>query len=296
VTTQPGAVPLRPLAMGEILDGAMSLLHRFPAATLGLGAAVMTVQLALTVPVQFLTQGFTFSLISRDTTGGAGLDPVLALLGVALSTTLLAVIASACTGVVSGLTAAVVGDAALGHPVAPRSVWTQVRTRMWPLIGLALLVAVAGGIGQLLLLAGWVFLTGVLAVAIPAVVLERAGVIRAIRRSWDLTIGDFFRVLGIRLLALFVGWVLQTLVGLPFLLASLVVTFDGSGGQVPGDGQLLAGVVLAGLGTFAGSVVSAPFLGCVDALLYTDRRMRAEGLDIEIGQRVRRAAAERGAA
>ena len=52
-STRPhGPVPIRPLAMGEILDGAVLLLRLYPGATLGVGAAVMAVQLLLTTPIQ----------------------------------------------------------------------------------------------------------------------------------------------------------------------------------------------------------------------------------------------------
>jgi hypothetical protein len=47
-------------------------------------------------------------------------------------------------------------------------------------------------------------------------------------------------------------------------------------------------VFLSSLGAMAGGVFAVPFLGCVDGLLYTDRRMRAEGFDIDLGQRQRR--------
>ena len=39
----PGGVPLRPLALGDILNGAVTLARRNPAATFGLAAIVMTI-------------------------------------------------------------------------------------------------------------------------------------------------------------------------------------------------------------------------------------------------------------
>lgn len=281
-----GAVPMRPLALGEILDGAMGLLRRYPAATLGMGAVVMAIQFVLTVPIQYLTQDYTFSLFAPNAVVGS-LDPLLWLLGLAVSTSLIGLVAAACAGLVSGLTASVVGDTVLGRPVSVRTVWLQVRSRLWPLIGLALLIGLASSIGSLFLV-GWLFIAGVMAVAIPVLVLERAGPITAIKRSWNLTIRDFFRVLGIRLLALFVGYILQFLLALPFTLLAQVALYAGTNG-LPTDGRVFLSVLIAALGTFAGGVFSMPFLGCVDALLYTDRRMRAEGLDIELGQRMRRA-------
>jgi len=80
---------------------------------------------------------------------------------------------------------------------------------------------------------------------------------------------------------------------LPFLIASQAVV---ASSPQPSSGQILLSVLISGAGTMLGSIVVAPFLGCLYALIYIDRRMRAEGLDIELGQRARRALAVREAA
>jgi hypothetical protein len=277
---RPGTVPMRPLAIGEILDGAMALLRQYPAATLGLGALVMAVQVLFTVPLQWLSQGFTFSMV--DPTNGS-LDPLLSLLGISLTWIIASVITTVCLAVVSGFMASVVGDSALGHAVSAGSVWRQVRPRMWGLIGLSLIIGLAEGIGLMAMGVGWLFVTGVFAVAIPALVLERVGVVRAIGRSWDLTIRSFFRVLGIRLLAILVSRVLLLVIASPFLIFGNVILTSGGLDQSPL--RTLLGVSVIALGTMGGNVLAAPFLGCVDGLLYLDRRMRSEGLDIQLRHR-----------
>ena len=40
---KPGVIPLRPLGLGEILDGSFATIRRNPKATLGIAAIVMTV-------------------------------------------------------------------------------------------------------------------------------------------------------------------------------------------------------------------------------------------------------------
>jgi hypothetical protein len=289
-----GPVPTRPLALGEILDGAVSLLRLYPGPLLGLAAIVMTIQLVLTVPVQYLSQDFTFSILDPvPTAGGSDLDPLLALVGVALSTAIVAVIAGACAGVVSGITASVVGRATAGQPVTISTVWADVRPRLWALIGLSLLIGLATGIGALFVLIGSWIVGAAFAVAVPAMMLERLGPFRAMKRGWELTFtsfGAFARLLGIRVLATFViAGIWQGLIGFPFLIIGQVITTIDAP-QSPSSGQLLFSVFVTGLGTMLAGVVVTPFIGCIDALLYVDRRMRAEGYDIELGQRLRRAA------
>jgi len=286
------------MALGEILDGAVSLLRLYPGPALGLAAILMAIQLALTVPVQYLSQDFTFSLFAPVPSGGSASDPLLALVGIVFSTTVVAVIAAACAGVVSGFTASVVGAAAMNRPATVSGVWAEVRPRLWALIGLSLVIGVASGIGSLFLGIGSFFVGAAFAVAIPAMVLERIGPFRAIKRGWDLTFtgfSAFMRVVGVRALAVLVAFIWQFLVAGPFMIAAQVVLAINAP-QSPSGGQIFLSVFLTGLGTMAGGIVATPFLGCVDGLLYIDRRMRAEGFDIELGQRLRRTSAAQGVA
>ena len=63
-----------------------------------------------------------------------------------------------------------------------------------------------------------VYLWTVLSFAPPLIVLERLGVFEAIARSVRLVKGDFWRVLGIRLLATIVASVVAGAVSIPFSL------------------------------------------------------------------------------
>ena len=65
---QPGVVPLRPLALGELLDGAIKIIRRYPRPTLGLSAAIAAVVTVLNVGLVLLLQPVTGS--SRPPTGG----------------------------------------------------------------------------------------------------------------------------------------------------------------------------------------------------------------------------------
>lgn len=271
------------MAVGEILDTAMGLLRRYPGATMGFSALVTAVQMVFFIPAQWLTREFVAGLLDPTASGPSDGDLFLGLFGLAAASFLTSLVAGVCAGVVGGGAAVVVGEATFGRSVTLGEVWARLRPRFWSLLALSLLIALATAAALATIFPAWFFLVGVLAVAAPAFVLERVGVIEAIRRSWRLTISDFLRVLGIRLLAITVATVLQLLVTLPLLVVAeiLVGTLAGPGG--PGSGLLLGAAVVASVGTYVTGVVITPFLGCVDALLYTDRRMRAEGFDIEIG-------------
>src|SRR3954471_10235184 len=57
---RPGIVPLRPLGVGELLDGAFAAIRRYPRPTLGLAACVMLV----VTTIQVLMEWYLLSGIS----------------------------------------------------------------------------------------------------------------------------------------------------------------------------------------------------------------------------------------
>jgi hypothetical protein len=109
-------------------------------------------------------------------------------------------------------------------------------------------------------------------------VLEGHGVIAGVRRSFALTKGAaFWRVLGISLLAGLIAWAVGWLLKLPFQVLGLIVI--AIAGQDTESGQVSATVVSHLSALFAGTITT-PFLAAVTGLLYIDRRMRLEALDV----------------
>ncbi|MQA84984.1 MAG: hypothetical protein GEV03_10260 [Streptosporangiales bacterium] len=302
----PGVVPLRPLGLGEILDGAVTYIRQNPRATLGLSAIVIAISSALQLLPQFLMIDELADLLLADTT--AGLEELMgALSGTLVATAIGGVIGALAGSVLTGMLAAVVGRAVLGRSASIGEAWRDVRPRLMRLLGLTLLVfliflgvtgvaalPIAGLIVAgtapwlvvpvvLLLALAWavvgVWLYVRLALAAPALILERAGVIGALRRSWTLIRGSFWRVLGILLLTVLIGTTVGLLLQTPFAIA----------GQVPiivnpdpaGPGLKISLVIGALGGILAGTVVS-PFSAGVTTLLYVDQRMRREGLDMTL--------------
>jgi hypothetical protein len=124
----------------------------------------------------------------------------------------------------------------------------------------------------------WLYIS--LALAPAAVVLERQTVRGALRRSRALVRASWWRVFGILLLAAILASVVGGIISLPFGLAGGGLTNLGDNNSELTLGQL----VLSGLGGLLSGTIVRPFSAGVAALLYIDRRMRAEALDLALAR------------
>jgi len=118
-------------------------------------------------------------------------------------------------------------------------------------------------------------LTCKLSLAPAALILENIGVFEGISRSWALTRGYFWRVIGVRLLS-------TIIISVVSWAASSALNFVTQGLALMAPNAMLA--ILAG-SVLVSSLIQAvtmPFDSAVVALIYTDLRMRSEGLDVEL--------------
>ena len=136
----------------------------------------------------------------------------------------------------------------------------------------------------LALAAGALSLTTKLAFVPSAIVLERLGLGRAIARSWQLTRGSFWRILGtIVLVAVMLG-VASQLVTTPIALIAGIV---GGLAFPTGSDEAVIGILI---GTYAITLIVSLIVSAITlvvqsattALLYLDQRIRREGLDLEL--------------
>jgi hypothetical protein len=109
----------------------------------------------------------------------------------------------------------------------------------------------------------------------------RVGVWGALRRSWQLVKGKFWRVFGILLF----GGLVVNIIGyaLQFGVTTLVITLGGWAGANESTGAVAVAVVVgvaAGLVTVMTLIASLAFMSAVQALIYLDLRVRREGLDL----------------
>ncbi|WP_150118325.1 glycerophosphoryl diester phosphodiesterase membrane domain-containing protein, partial [Cellulomonas sp. B6] len=302
---QPGIIPLRPLGLGEVLDGAVRAVRANPSVMFGLSALVVTVAVALQTLVQLYLSsmlnawmGDAFAQEGVSTAESAMMSELLSSsTGQALSGPLLIPV----TSVLTGLLIVSVSRSVIGQRVALREV---VRTRrVWLVVGFALLQLAAttlvvalwlagvvglaaagtpGGAVALALLGGvgmvvaTVWLTARLLLVPPALMLEGRRFWPTVARAWRLTRGSFWRLLGIYLLANVLVSVLMYLFVLPASFVAGLVTVA--------TGSQAATVIITALGQVVGLTLSTTFMAAVVALLYVDVRIRREGLDLELAR------------
>ncbi|MEU8225758.1 hypothetical protein [Kribbella sp. NPDC048915] len=136
--------------------------------------------------------------------------------------------------------------------------------------------------GVRLVLAGTVvLLEGRHAPDIGLYIPARVGVWGALRRSWQLVRGKFWRVFGILLF----GGVVVNIIGYALQLgvSLLVFTLEGWAGTSESAGALAVVIVFglaAALMTVLTLIASLAFMSAVQALIYLDLRVRREGLDL----------------
>jgi Membrane domain of glycerophosphoryl diester phosphodiesterase len=297
---KPGVIPLRPLGLGEILDGSFATIRRNPRTTLGIAAIIVTIS-------AIISSSLTLSLVSLPNPGqnltsrqlehllGQFVADALPVLGVTVLLTLFV------QAVLAGLLAPVIAREASGQQISAGDAWRAAAPRL-PAVLAATLLALVAGLGPLLvlgLIAAIAFLAGAPTVAYvviavpglivagllsiwfsamfslvtPVVVLERVPPRAALARSWRLVWRSFWRVFGILLLASIIVSVAAAILQLPFSFLSTL--FGGTGG-------FSAGTVISVIGAIAAGTVTRPISAAVTVLLYVDMRMRKEGLDLAL--------------
>jgi hypothetical protein len=292
---EPGIVPPRPLQFGDIIGGAFRAVRFAPMTMFGLTLVVLMVAQVLGLGVGYvLGRQFGESLVPFDEDFGTS---------VLFSwSTVAALLANSLTSVVvgMGLFHTVVAGAA-ARRVPPREALRHMVSRMWPALAYTALAGAAGvaAVAPILLILSPLFgsdtepavlallllvaAVGVLAAVFgtrvllaPCVIaVEGLGPLRAIRRSWTLTKGLFWRLLG------------------TYLLSSVIISLAGStvSGVFSFGGALLgladANLAMVGLTTasqLSSTVLTLPLLSAVQALLYVDARIRHEGYDLELSE------------
>lgn len=306
---KPGIVPLRPLMFGEILDGAFRTVRRNPAAMLGAGVIAQ----ALTSVTSALAQtGALFGGSGAPWPGNLGSSQATAFaFGTAAGVgALLALLTVLISVVMQGAMAVPVARALLNRRTGFRQMWTLSRSRTGALLGLAGLlilgaaaVVVLAVVATMALVAAmdraavlalvllffglmivllWLGIRFLLAPA--AIVVEEIGTFAGLRRSWQLTARNWWRILGVTLVVGLLVGVITQIVLIPVSLLGNAVGFTvfAQGGE--GESQVVR-ILVAVVGTAVTALVAAvgyAFQTSTVALVYLDLRMRKDGLDLSL--------------
>jgi hypothetical protein len=296
---KPGVIPLRPLSLSDIFNGAIAYVRMNPKATLGLTTAVVVVAQLIALVMQIGPLGATGGLTSVSD----GDVSNATLIGSSLSSLASVATTGLATIVLSGLLTVVVGRAVFGAHITIGEAWQRARGRLLALIGfvvleffgavilivvvvgvlVATISAVNGGaafvIGAPLVVAlvvALVYLGVKLSFAPTLIVLERLDIVSAVRRSFALVKNDFWRVFGIIVLGQLVSGMIAGAVSVPFTFGGQLLLVMDSGSM---SGAII-GLILMAIGGAIGQIITSPFNAGVVVLLYTDRRMRAEAFDL----------------
>jgi len=309
--TKPGVVPLRPLSLGEIYDGAFTAIRHNPKVMLGAATLVLLVATVLGVLVaQLLVPALASSFGTLSET-----DPELAELGLdnlfaqsiasSLGISLTMLLAQP---VVEGLLTVSVSQSVIGRKLSLGEVWGRLQGRVGRLIGWALLRALASAVltfvwfflvvllvafvaeraGGVAVVPALVLGLGFVAVLVwlgvrvglvaPALALEGQRLGTTIARAWRLTRGSFWRLFGIYLLAMIIVGVATYIITIPISLVAGAI--GGTSGSTAAFGT--ATVVGSILTSVISAAITTIFMASVVALLYIDVRMRREGLDVQL--------------
>jgi hypothetical protein len=309
-------IPLRPLGVGEILDGAVTTIRRNPGPMLGLSAIVAVLSQLLGLGVAYLLLRGAPAIESLEPTARPGevFEAVAGLLG---ATAIVVVVTWVATVVLTGILTVVVSRAVLGEKMTAGEAWQAARRRLprlllltlvysliWSapfLIWTAVVIALGAGGANGGAAAAIAVLLGLAAVPManylyiryalsgPSLMLESTSpasgepsrpvsVTGALRRSAELVKGSWWRTEGILALVLLIVVIISWVLSVPFSLPFYLV------GDQPSEGEFLLPLVISALGAIVASTITAPFTAAATVLLYVDRRIRREGLDIELAR------------
>ncbi|WP_329067663.1 DUF7544 domain-containing protein [Streptomyces sp. NBC_01429] len=306
---KPGVIPLRPLSVGEILDGAVSTMRTH-------WRTVLSVSLVVAVISQIgeiLVQRY---LIPQP----AAIDPnataseVLRQTAESTQSSLLAqapslIITIIGTIFVTAVLTVVISRSVLGRPVTLSEAWNEARPRLLQLLGLTLLVPLisvvlitvgilpgllvgsAGGavlalLGAMAAVVAIIWLMVRLSLASPALMLERQGVLTALRRSAKLVSGSWWRIFGIQSLTVLLVMFISLVIALPFSVIAMAVDGSVLDGLLSGDAPDFGWpfLIITGIGAVIATTITYPISAGVSVLLYVDQRIRREALDLELAR------------
>jgi hypothetical protein len=252
---------LRPMGVGELLDAAIRL---YRAEWKNLMAIVAIVLL----PLEFLR-----AFLLREI-GGPFAPPDPTLLPSEVES---ALITSSILGVIEFLviqpflTAAVAracSDVYLGHRLVVGPTFRYAATKIHSILWISILYGLAAALGFLALIVPGVIVLVRFAFGSTVLVVEGKKGSGALGRSWRLSQGHFWKVLGTFVLALLMAFIIQAILALPT-------------GLIAGELGPSAWP-LAAIGNALAMIATTPFTTLIAVLLYFDLRIRKEAFDLEV--------------
>jgi hypothetical protein len=262
VSTSSFTPQLRPLSIGEMLDAGFKLFrHRF--------GTLMVCVLVPVVPLSILSTIIVGSVddaafdVNAPASDSSSVD-VANLIDNLLSGAAAAIAIAACFKVIS--------SAYLGERADAGTSLRYGLSRLLPLVVAYFAMSICVGIGLVLLLVPGIFLAVKWSMTFPAIVAERAGPFAALRRSWELTRGHWWRTFGTLLVVVLISFVLSI---------AILVGFGAAVATSDSISELAFAVLLTAV-TIIVLAILYPLTAAVVTVLYYDLRVRNEGFDLQL--------------
>ncbi|WP_424213496.1 hypothetical protein ACN20G_16215 [Streptomyces sp. BI20] len=298
---KPGVIPLRPLGLGEILDGAITTMRKHWRSILPITVVVATVISAVMLVISRLNPAPTLDPETGLGPGEFGDSLGTSLLGGSVNY----LVQFAGTAVVAAVITMVYSKAILGRKSTLGGAWRDARPRFLALLGLTgllflgaiLVISVLmlpglllenvplAVVGLLLSLGLCVWLGVLFSLAPSALMLEHATIRGALGRSRKLVTGSWWRILGINLLGSVIAGLIAVVVAIPVTIIGITLSFDGLDSLANGSAMTSWPMLIAvAIGNLVSLTISLPFTGGINVLLYVDQRIRREALDLELAR------------
>jgi hypothetical protein len=281
-------VDLRPMSLGELLDRTFTLYKRNFWLFAGIVSLPYLLLLVVNVGVAQMGKGGS----AVDPKGGMPSTSLLA--GAFAGGFIVVVFWLLLTGAAHAATVFAVSDLYLGRSASVRNSYSRVGIKVFRFLWMFLLfllviaaciiaISVVGGVlrSPVLVILGMI-LTFILifvilcraAVAVPSAMLEDAGTIRAISRSFELTKGHGFQIFLIFLLVIVLSYVGILIFQAPFI---YLQTNALKSHQTLSFGM----VILENLSAFVSQVLVGPIGTIAFSLMYYNLRVRKEAFDVQ---------------
>ncbi|WP_329384857.1 hypothetical protein OG625_24140 [Streptomyces sp. NBC_01351] len=300
---KPGVIPLRPLGLGEILDGAVATMRAHWRSVLPITLVVAIVVQVLSMLVQkYLLEELILAADPDNITPEQLINTFGSALSVSAATQFLQILGGI---VVTAMLTMIFSRAVLGQHSSVSAAWSDARPQLLRLIGLTLLMGAGALLGGLILILPGLIAQNVglvvlgffayaplllwlwmkFSLASPALMLERSTVFKAFARSSKLVKGSWWRIFGITLLTGIITAIFAAIIVFPLQMIGFSVFGDGLSSMQDPTAQTAWGpLILTAIGLIIAQAVVMPIQSGVTVLLYVDQRIRREGLDLELAR------------
>lgn len=247
------------MGVGEVLDAAITLYRTRWKALLAIAAALLV---PLTFVQLFLTRGFGSPFSTAPVTQQAAEDAVVPLVVVAVLQVLVV------QPLLTAAVARVAADAYLGHHVEVGPTLRFALRRIHSILWISILYGLAILLGFVLLIVPGIIAYVRFAFGPAVLVVEGRKGAKALGRSWRLSLGNFWRLFGVLILASLMTAIVSSVLTLP---TQAVWAAIGENGWP-----------VAAIGESVAAVLTLPFATLITVVLYFDLRIRKEAFDLQV--------------